>query len=389
MIERAMHVAGVMSGTSADGVDVALVRIRPRKSANRIRLMAHEQFPYPPSLRRAVLCAMDAQAIEMAALSRLHTRLGMFYADCVATAADRHNRKPQLIGCHGQTVYHQAAAAKFLGANVATTLQIGDPALIAERMRVPVVSDFRPADMAAGGQGAPLVPLLDYEFFRHPTRARVLQNLGGIGNLTLLPPNTKPNHVLAFDTGPGNMVMDALASRLFGKPYDAGGRLAARGKPIEAVVDALLRSPFFSAEPPKSCGREQFGNAFVDKFLARCRKHSQLPHDAMATATLLTARSLREAAERFVLPRLHNAPADYVLSGGGARNATLVAMIRRELEALGFRVTDAEEFGMPAAAKEAIAFALLAWNTWNRLPGNLPSATGASRPVVLGRISHV
>ena len=207
----AMTVAGIMSGTSADGIDVAFTRITPDTAdpqSPHLELLAHAGFPFPPALRRAVLAAMNAEAIATAELARLNWRLGQAYAEAFTVALQRHPCQLDLIGCHGQTIYHQATPVRYLGREATCTWQIGEMAMLAQQSGVPVVSNFRPADMVVGGQGAPLVPLLDYVLFRHPTRGRVLQNLGGIGNLTALPPNAGPLQVVAFDTGPGNMVID-------------------------------------------------------------------------------------------------------------------------------------------------------------------------------------
>jgi anhydro-N-acetylmuramic acid kinase len=388
MTERAMNVAGVMSGTSADGVDVALVRIFPRSKLPRLRLLAYEVFPYPAKLRRSVLAAVEATSISVAELSRLQTRLGMMYAEAIETTCRKHNQEIELIGCHGQTFYHQAVPALYLGRKLATTWQAQDVGPIVERLHVPVVSDFRPADVAAGGQGAPLVPLLDFECFRHARRARILQNLGGIGNLTLVPANAKPDGLLAFDTGPGNMIMDRLMETLYGRTMDRNGAVASRGHVIEAVVATALNRPYFKRKPPKAAGREQFGQAYTATFLRECRRYSKKPEDALATAAMFTARSVAMSVEQFVLPRLRGVPADFVVSGGGAVNPTLMAMLDRLLTPMGLTVMTSDALGMPWAAKEAAAFALLAWNTWHHLPGNLPAATGASRSVVLGRVSY-
>ena len=228
-----------------------------------LKLLGHAGFPFPPALRRAVLAAMNADAIATAELARLNWRLGQAYAEALEAALERHPCRLNLVGCHGQTVYHQATPARYLGREASCTWQIGEMAMLAEQSGVPVVSNFRPADMVVGGQGAPLVPLLDYVLFRHPTRGRVLQNLGGIGNLTALPPKADPLQVVAFDTGPGNMVIDQLMQQLFGQRFDRGGKTGARGTPIKAVISARLREPFFAARPPKTAGREQFGSDYA------------------------------------------------------------------------------------------------------------------------------
>jgi anhydro-N-acetylmuramic acid kinase len=231
--------------------------------------------------------------------------------------------------------------------------------------------------------------LLDYVLFRHPTRGRVLQNLGGIGNLTALPPKAGPLQVVAFDTGPGNMVIDQLMQQLFGKRFDRGGKVGARGTAIKPVVSALLRAAFFQARPPKSAGREEFGSEYAARFLEACRKEGGKKEDTIASATALTAQSVGLAYSSFLLKNMHHAPVDFIVSGGGARNLTLMRMLREQLEPLGCTVEASDALGLPAEAKEAAAFALLAYETWHRRPGNIPSATGAARPVILGEITYV
>jgi len=381
-------VAGVMSGTSADGINVALTRIQGRGFRSRLELLAHYQFPYPPEVRRAVLATMNASSASVADLSRLNFLLGELYADAVRAAQRRSRLECQLVGCHGQTIYHQGTAKPFLGRRIACTWQTGEGAIIAAKLGVPVVSDFRPADMAAGGKGAPLVPFLDYALYRHRRYGRIVQNLGGIGNLTAIPPRAEPGDLVAFDTGPGNMVIDAITEHLFDKPYDRNGRMAARGEPIERVLRDCLGNPYFRQKPPKTAGREQFGREFVREFLRLCRRADE--NDIVATATALTARSIGVAVRKFVLPMVE-APArfrEFVASGGGTKNATLMAMIREELAPLKIRVRTTDDLGMPSEAKEAAAFALLAYQTWRRLPSNVPSATGADRPAILGKVSY-
>jgi anhydro-N-acetylmuramic acid kinase len=384
-----MIVAGVMSGTSADGINVALVRVQGRGFRMRFRVLGHRQYRYPAAVRRAVLEAMDSRKAKVADLARLNVLLGELYADAVRkTLRACRVKRVDLVGCHGQTLYHQGKPAPYLGLRIAATWQTGEAAVIAARLGAPVVSDFRPADMAAGGQGAPLVPFLDYLVFRHPRHGRIVQNLGGIANLTAIPAGARPEQVLAFDTGPGNMVMDAVMERLYGRSYDRDGRVAARGKVLESVLAEVLRQPFFRQAPPKSAGREQFGREFVAEFLRRCGRARK--EDVVATATALTACSISEALCRFVLAtgtRRRRAFSELVVSGGGAMNRTLVHMLDRAASVLGLRLRRPEEFRVPSEAKEAVAFALLACQTWLRQPSNIPSATGAKRPAILGKIS--
>jgi anhydro-N-acetylmuramic acid kinase len=387
---RAMIVAGVMSGTSADGIDVALVRIAPGRTSHRpaLKLLAHAGFRYPAPLRRAVLSAMNAESISTAELARLNWRLGLEYAHAVKAAVAPHGSKIDLIGCHGQTLYHQAQPAAFAGRSFACTWQAGETALIAHQLGVPVVSNFRPADMAAGGQGAPLVPLLDYVLFAHPRRARVPQNIGGIANLTAIPAGASASGLIAFDTGPGNMVIDALAQELVGRSYDRNGTLAARGLVLADVLEGELRNPYFKLKPPRTAGREQFGREYAQHFLAACRTLSPRAEDALATATALTAESIARSYAQFVRPHIGDHPVDYIVSGGGARNRTLMAMLASRMEPLGCRIATTDDFGLPTQAKEAAAFALLAWQTWHQLPGNVPAATGSARPVILGQVTY-
>jgi anhydro-N-acetylmuramic acid kinase len=385
---RAMNVAGIMSGTSADGIDVAVVRIMPGKIRPKLKLLAHEGFPYPAALRRAVLAAMNATQTSTAELARLHWRLGLAYAEAVSATLKRHRVKLDLIGCHGQTLYHQAQATSYTGRSFACTWQLGEATAIAQAAGVPVVSNFRPADMFAGGQGAPLVPLLDYALFADLKRGRVLQNIGGIANLTASPAGSIAKQLIAFDTGPGNMVIDALAEELFGKAFDRNGAIAARGTVIEPVLRQMLSDSYFRVKPPRTAGREQFGREYATKFLAACRQHSPRPEDALATATALTAETIAQSYARFVAPKMKHGPVDYIVSGGGACNATLMAMLAQRLEPMGCELASSEEFGLPAESKEAAAFALLAWQTWHHLPGNVPAATGAKRPVILGQVTY-
>jgi anhydro-N-acetylmuramic acid kinase len=352
-------------------------------------LIAHEAFPYPAALRRAVLAAMNAERTSTAELARLNWRLGMEYARAVRATAEKHRAKVELIGCHGQTLYHQGKAAAYAGQTFACTWQAGEPALLAAEMGVPVVENFRPADMAAGGQGAPLVPLLDYVLFADAERGRVLQNIGGIANLTAIPAGAGPEAVVAFDTGPGNMVIDWLAGDLLGKKFDRDGRAAARGKIIEEVLERAVREPFYAQAPPKSAGREQFGAEYAARFLKECRRFSERAEDALATATALTAATIGQSYVLFVISLLKGNAVDFIVSGGGARNGSLMKMLRIWLEKCGCAVKTSADFGLPEEAKEAAAFALLAWMTWNRRPGNVPSATGAKHAVVLGSVTHV
>jgi anhydro-N-acetylmuramic acid kinase len=386
---RAITVAGIMSGTSADGIDVSIVRIAPQRGRPLLRLLAHEHFAYPQELRTRVLAAMNAGSTSTAELARLHWRLGMAYAEALEKTVQKHALKLELIGCHGQTLFHQPAPAPYAGRRFACTWQAGEAQVIASWLGVPVVSNFRPADMLAGGQGAPLVPLLDYALFAHPTRGRVLQNIGGIANLTAISAGAPPRAVLAFDTGPGNMIIDWLAAELFNRPFDKDGALAAAGAVLQPLLKQALRNPYFRRRPPRSAGREQFGREYATEFLRSARALSPRGEDALATATALTAETIARSYQRFVAPRMKGRAVDFIVSGGGARNRALMSMLEERLRPMGCTLAGTDSFGLPAEAKEAAAFALMAWQTWHRLPGNVPSATGARRAVVLGQVTYV
>ncbi|HEY6337814.1 MAG TPA: anhydro-N-acetylmuramic acid kinase [Candidatus Sulfotelmatobacter sp.] len=413
MTKNGMIVAGVMSGTSADGINVALVRIggrtssgfraasgeaygsrgreRPRHTihAHAIELLGHMEYSYPRKVRAAVLAAMNAPQASVADLARLNFLLGELYADVVLATLRKFRSKLALVGCHGQTLYHQGDRAMYLGRTLAATWQTGEAAMIAARVGVPVVSDFRPADMAAGGKGAPLVPFLDYMLFHDARVGRIVLNIGGIANLTAIPAAASPDDVVAFDTGPGNMVIDAVTQQLFGRPFDRNGKIARSGAAIESVIETIVQRKFFRRKPPKTAGREEFGREFVREFLHMCAG----AHDAhiVATATALTARSIGDAVRR-LKPQGSQARRvefqEMVVSGGGTKNAQLMALLSGELNTTGVRLRSSEEFGLPSEAKEAVAFAVLAYETWHGRPSNIPAATGAKRTAVLGKISY-
>jgi anhydro-N-acetylmuramic acid kinase len=391
MKKKRMIVAGVMSGTSADGINVALVRMGAKvRSRTSLQLLGHAEYSYPKNVRQAVLRAMNAPRASVADLARLNFLLGELYSEAVLATERRFRVQADLVGCHGQTLYHQGELQTFLGRRVVATWQTGEAAIVAARVGVPVVSDFRPADMAAGGKGAPLVPFLDYLMFRDARLGRIVQNIGGIANLTVIPAGAAASEVVAFDTGPGNMVIDAVTEKMFGLPFDRGGKIAASGKVLESVISKLLRRTFFKREPPKTAGREEFGREFLREFLRSCGRCKK--QDAVATATALTARSIADAVRRFAAGNSGSTRKrqfqEMILSGGGAKNSTLIAMLAAELEPLGLRLRLSDEFGIPSAAKEAVAFAVLAHQTWSRRASNIPSATGAKRAAVLGKISH-
>jgi anhydro-N-acetylmuramic acid kinase len=338
--------------------------------------------PYPEARRAAIHAAILDGSAE--ALSALHADLGEWLAEAVlgvCAAAGVSPESVDAVGSHGQTVWHRAPAAGRRGA----TLQLGDPATIAERTGCAVVSDFRARDVAAGGHGAPLVPWVDVALFAAPDRARALQNLGGIGNVTYVPPRGSGKAPFAFDTGPANALVDAAVELATGgrHRYDADGRLAARGRVDGALLEELLRHPFFAEAPPKSTGREAFGRPFVERLVEAVAPEGDADWlDLVATLTELTARTVADAYRRWVLP---HGVGEVVLTGGGARNPTMVARIRALLDPL--PVIDGSALGVDPEAKEALAFAVLAWAHLRGVPANVPEATGAAGPRVLGSLT--
>ena len=389
-----MLVAGLMSGTSADGVDVALAEITGLGWNTRVRLRAFHAVAYPPAVRRRILEIAGGASISVSEVSQMNFLLGELFARACRDACKKAGigiEQVGLIGSHGQTIYHQPAATRLCGMAVRSTLQIGEPAVIAERTGITTVGDFRPADMAAGGHGAPLVPFVDYLLFRHPRRGRIALNIGGIANVTAIPAGGQPEDVIAFDTGPGNMLLDALAALATRgrERFDKGGRLAARGRISEPLLKQLMRQRYFHRPPPKTTGREQFGSRYVERhFVDRFGSSQQGISNALATAAALTAESIAHAIATFVLPKF--SVADVIVSGGGARNGFLMRELAARLARRGpsIRVIPSDSSGMPASAKEAVAFAVLAYHTYRRKASNLCSATGARHPAILGKVVY-
>jgi anhydro-N-acetylmuramic acid kinase len=376
-----MRVAGIMSGTSLDGIDVAIVDIAGLRLKKRIDVVALDMVPYPRAVREALLAVSNTMA-HTASISRLNFLLGELYAEAFLAVCRRHGIDPEsvfLIGMHGQTIFHEGRPIEYLGRQVASTLQIGESAVVAERTGIYTISNFRERDIAAGGNGAPLVPYVDYLLFRDRKYGRVALNVGGIANVTAIPPRVRPDRVIAFDTGPGNMVIDALVAKLTdgARKYDKGGRIAARGRVHDRLLTSMMSDEYFRLPPPKSAGREQFGQEYVGGLIA-----TGIPlEDLIATATSLTARSIAMAVLNFVEP--HMRVDQVVVSGGGAHNRylmRLLADLMRECE-----VKTSDEFGVSADGKEAIAFAILAFESFDGHAANLPSATGARHPVLLGK----
>jgi anhydro-N-acetylmuramic acid kinase len=356
-----VRVAGLISGTSVDGIDVAIVDFE----TDRMVTVAAGSAPYPAEVRRAILSASNANT-HTSHIARLNFVLGELFAEALMETCRRSNvelRSIELIGSHGQTIFHEGDAIEYAGRTVASTMQIGEGAVIAERTRIPTISDFRVADIAAGGKGAPLAPFLDYRLFRSETVGRAALNIGGIANVTVIPAGAAPDQVIAFDTGPGNMIMDALAP-----PFDRDGQRARAGSVNRALLDELLRDPFYRRPPPKTAGREQYGAEFI----ARTRID-------IATAAELTVQSIARAIETY--PDVD----EVIVSGGGAHNRYLMERLQAVLKQ---RVAPSSEYGVDIDAKEAVLFALLAYESWHGRPCNIPSATGARRAAPLGKLSR-
>ena len=372
-----------MSGTSLDGIDVAIIDITGSGYKAKINVLTSHSVPYPRKIREALLAVSNTSTIT-GDISRLNFLLGELYAEALEETAERAAiplDSIRLVGCHGQTIFHEGQAAQFLGRKVTSTLQIGESSVISERLGIDVISNFRERDIAAGGKGAPLVPYLDYLLMRHRGRGRVAVNIGGIANLTAIPPNSNTDRVIAFDTGPGNMVIDQLVSRIScgNQTFDRDGLIAASGIIDPKLLAKLLRDKYYRQKPPKTAGREQFGAEFVSKLL-----DTELnSEDLVATATALTAESIALGVRNFVLPEMR--VDEVFVSGGGTHNPTLMRMLNKALGEI--PVKDTSEVGLDVDAKEAIAFAVMAYETANTRPSNVPAATGAKRPVVLGKIT--
>ncbi|MCI0419377.1 MAG: anhydro-N-acetylmuramic acid kinase [Acidobacteria bacterium] len=380
-------VIGLMSGTSLDGVDAALVQITGSGEGTQIKLEHFVSTPFASDVQAELLRVASQAPVPAQVISHLNFLLAMLYTEAVEMLCQEAGidlSQVDLIGSHGQTIFHQSEPAPFCRRMLASTLQIGEASLLAENTGVTTVSDFRPRDMAAGGKGAPLIPYVDYLLFRDLSRGRVLLNVGGIANITSLPAAAKMEQVKAFDTGPGNMVIDALVRRFTHdeNTYDANGSIAAGGQVISSLLQKLLADPYFQAHPPKTAGREQFGEAFILQMLEHTK--TACFEDLLCTATELTAQSVASAVTRFVLP---GAPMEQlIVSGGGARNQFLMQRLQAALPQL--EVLTSEDLGIPTAAKEAIGFAILANETLHLHSGNVPAATGARHPVVLGKVVY-
>lgn len=389
-------VIGLNSGTSADGVDAVACKLTGRGAAMRVSVLGHTSRPYPPALRKRILAVMAPAQTRTEELCRLEVEIGRAFAEAAHAVVRRLRlKRVDFIGSHGQTVCHlppTTGKKKKSADHVPATMQIGDPAIIAEKLRCPVVHHFRQADMAVGGQGAPLVPWTDFVLFRDKRKNRIIQNIGGIANLTYLPAACEESDVIAFDTGPGNLLIDSMA-RIATKgreEFDRGGRRAAKGRVHPELFHHLMRHPFLLAAPPKSCGREQFGESYIAdlrKRFARLRLH---PNDWIATVTHFSAACMILGYAWLCDARRTDYPPmdEIILCGGGAKNTTLVRMLSRCLQAAGRRipVTSMDALGISTQAKEGVSFAMLAAARIDGVPANLPRVTGAKNPVLLGDI---
>jgi anhydro-N-acetylmuramic acid kinase len=383
-----MIIIGLMSGTSADGVDAALVEITGQGRCTKVRLVHFICVPHTPEMRAAILALCNPQTATIPDLCAMNFAVAQRFAEAahaVAEATGVPLSKVDAIASHGQTVWHQPVPLKVGGIESVGTLQIGEPAVIASRTGCKVVANFRAADMAAGGQGAPLVPYADWALLTSNTESRAMLNIGGIANVTYLPRGATQEDILAFDTGPGNMLIDALVSRFTNgkKRHDEGGEWAAQGQFNDALGDWLVSDPYFSQPPPKSTGRELFSAAFVDRLLGQAQGLNLSEEDIIATATGFTVRTINLAFEKWLIPR--GGVDTVIVGGGGSHNKTLMRLLSESLAPA--RLTTHEEFGIPSDAKEAMAFALLGYETLHGRPSNIPSATGAKRPAILGSIS--
>jgi anhydro-N-acetylmuramic acid kinase len=362
-----------MSGTSVDGIDAAVIDVDEQGDELLVRVIGYHETPHDEALRARVLRLIRPETSRIDETCILNAEIGEAFARAARSALDAFGVRADLVASHGQTVWHQVRP----DGSVEATLQVGEPSIIAERLDVTVVADFRPRDVAAGGQGAPLASYPDSLLFAHPEKSRAIQNLGGIGNVTWLPPQ---GELLAFDTGPGNALIDLAVARLTGQRFDEDGRLAASGRADEAELRRLLAHPYFAQRPPKSTGRELFSAAFADESIDRMLAAGRSPEDVVATLTRFTARTVADQYRRF-LPRL---PDEIVLGGGGARNPTLRAWLAEELG--GATLLDHDDFGLPSSGREAVYFAIMGYQALHGRPNNVPACTGATHPVVMGKI---
>lgn len=391
-IPNRRYAVGLMSGTSVDGIDAAVIEISGHSEVQRsVKLIAFENSPYSKTIRDHIFELFDPKQATVDKVGIMNVLLGELYAEAalsVIAKAGLTLNDIEVIGSHGQTIYHAPGKHHHHGYDLHYTVQIGEGAVIAARTGIPCVSDFRVADMAVGGQGAPLVPFTEYLLYREKYRTILLQNIGGIGNITVIPADCTPEQVFALDTGPGNMLIDGVVSRLYPGELtmDAGGAIASKGRVNTALLHMLQQEDYYSLPLPKSTGRELFGSSYIDKVLSYAIEHRIVPEDLVATITMLTAWSIGDAYRRYI--SAHNPAEIMLVGGGGSYNPTLMRFLRDEMGPMGVEVLTQEQIGYSSDAKEAVAFALLADYTMAKLTNNLPNVTGAERSVIMGKISY-
>jgi len=385
--KESRNVIGLMSGTSYDGIDACLVKITGNGLSTEIDIIGYETYPYKNEIRALISEASRKETGTVDKICRLNFILGKLFADAVRQIAGKLSiplSEIDIVGSHGQTIYHISSLKEKNDMEARSTLQIGEPSVIAQETGVTTVADFRTRDIAAGGEGAPLVPYADFILFGRDVIGRAIQNIGGISNVTFLPADCDINEIIAFDNGPGNMIIDRFAEIITdGRlTYDKNGELASKGTLDQDLLERLCTHPYLSKSPPKSTGREDFGFQFSDNLYKELRQDNIDILDVIATITAFTAKSISDSYRKFILP--YYKIDEIIISGGGVRNPVLFQFLKDYL--VNISISKVDDFGIPSDAKEALAFAILANETISGNPGNVPSATGAKESVVLGKI---
>jgi anhydro-N-acetylmuramic acid kinase len=391
-ISEVQYFIGLMSGTSVDGIDAAVIEITKHETKQQginVKLLAFDNTPFPEHVRNQIFDLFNPAQATIDKVGLMNMWLGELYSQATLSILRKSGLQANqiaAIGSHGQTIYHAPEVQVKDGYALRYTVQIGEGAVIANRTGIPCVSDFRVADMAVGGQGAPLVPFTEYVLFAEKEKALMLQNIGGIGNITVLPKDSQVEDVFAFDTGPGNMIIDELVSQLYPPlKMDIGGKIGASGNIIEPLLAYMQQDEYYRLPLPKSTGREYFGKQYVAKLLTMMNEHQWRKEDVIATATYVTAWSILDSYERYIgsefeIDRL-------IVAGGGSYNVTLINFLKQLFEKHNIEVLTQEDIGQNSDAKEAVAFAVLAYYTMLQMPNNVMTVTGASQPVVMGKVS--